>query len=223
MRLTKATVDLIGHEVDGYRVEFQDDPTAPKSLVAVLGRFGDQLPGLDVFSDEFEQVPVHREPSTPITTDEPFPGSAPNCDVESPPPTSGEDVNHGFVIKIHPRRSSVKTDYTGCQTMWFEIGREDWMKMQVTYFEEGELKVIWTPGDGSAHPETTCRYSQGRLEPGMTEPCHEVIPEWFPQGSWAAGCMRPSPLRLHSGAVFQTLHRWYRRWCSDSYDGGHGR
>ncbi len=46
MKLTQEKVDLRGTQVDGYGVEFINDKSAPKNLVAVLGKFGGELYGM---------------------------------------------------------------------------------------------------------------------------------------------------------------------------------
>lgn len=72
-----------------------------------------------------------------------------NCDLKKPPADSGEDGDHGILIKIYPRRGAIGTTYSGCQTVWAGDGTT-WSVVMVGFFEDGKitrLRVPARPGD----------------------------------------------------------------------------
>ena len=117
----------------------------------------------------------------------PFQG--PNCDLDKPPPQAGDDIDHGALLKVHPRAKDIGRAYDGCQTAWAET-RGDWPVVGVTLFERGEAVAFWNPPPG----ETTCRYRNGRAidDPrGHCPPAASLKLKAMP-----AGCARRILLRV---------------------------
>lgn len=116
----------------------------------------------------------------------PFKGT--NCELEAPPPQAGDDLDHGAVIKVHPRARDIGAAYTGCQVAWAEA-RADWALLGIAYFERGEVAGFWSPPPG----ETTCRYRGGRAvgdKRGQCPPAAQLKLKAMP-----AGCGRRILLR----------------------------
>ena len=117
---------------------------------------------------------------------EPIPVSAPNCQVASPPTASGENANHGVLIKVFPRKSQVSNEYSGCQTMWIQKGN-GWEKFSVMYFVTGQLQAWWY-ADDEAPNGLLCLFSNGKLFAGAPKDCY-VPRNLGLTNSFASGCM----------------------------------
>lgn len=115
-----------------------------------------------------------------------IPKSAPNCNIDVPPVGSGETSTHAILIKVFPRKSSVGSDYTGCQSMWINRGM-DWEKFSLTSFENGQLLVLWFAKDEKDSPGLYCRFSNGKLLPKEPTDCYELANLGL-NSSYAPGC-----------------------------------
>jgi len=92
-----------------------------------------------------------------------------NCDLAAPPPSAGEEFNHGLTLKIFPRARDIGPGYTGCQLVWIpHEGR--WITMSAVAIEGGQPVRIWAPE--VAKPDfLDCRYKSGRIVAGDPGKC----------------------------------------------------
>ena len=88
-------------------------------------------------------------------------GSA-SCSIASPPIEAGVNAGHGALIRVHPRRSNISADFTGCQTIWMQSARET-SKMQIV-FRSGRPIAMVAAG-------LQCRYIDGKLSSGGESEC----------------------------------------------------
>ena len=116
-----------------------------------------------------------------------IPKSAPNCDVDIPPSSSGESETHAILIKVFPRRSVAGSGYSGCQTMWLQQG-SSWGKFSVNYFVKGELLVWWSAVDDKNSTGLFCQFSSGKLVAGSHNDCYEPATLGL-SASFAPGCI----------------------------------
>lgn len=117
---------------------------------------------------------------------DPIPKSAPNCDIEVPPDGAGEDAVHTVLVKVFPRKSAVSSDYSGCQTAWFQKG-ETWERFSVMFFQKGQLLTWLSSDDGSGPLGLVCRFSNGKLAAKQPAKCY--VPIAGLQPTFAPGCM----------------------------------
>lgn len=82
-----------------------------------------------------------------------------NCDLATPPSTSGETQAHGVIIYVYPRNPDIGENFSGCQTRWFRDGNR-FRKLSVTRYVNGKAFAyddINVDGKVSYH----CQYSAG--------------------------------------------------------------
>jgi hypothetical protein len=94
--------------------------------------------------------------------------AAQSCSLEAPPTDAAVSGNHGSYFFVYPRY--VAPHYTGCQTMWDELGR----KVHVYHFHEGHLRdySLFDYADGPAGPIVKlCRYRAQSLCPDSPKDC----------------------------------------------------
>jgi hypothetical protein len=120
-----------------------------------------------------------------------IPKSAPHCNVDQPPVTSGEDSTHAILIKVFPRKSNVGVGYTGCQTMWIKIDNQ-WNKFSVMYYDHGALNVWWNASDKN-NSGMFCRFENGKLLAGEEVYCYEPAHSGL-KPSYESGCMEAAIL-----------------------------
>jgi hypothetical protein len=117
---------------------------------------------------------------------DPIPKSAPNCDIELPPDGAGEDAVHTALVKVFPRKSTVVSDYSGCQTAWLQKG-ETWGKFSVMLFQRGQLQTWLSSDDGTSPLGLVCQFSDGKLAARQPAKCYVPIAGLKP--TFAPGCM----------------------------------
>jgi hypothetical protein len=126
--------------------------------------------------------------STTAMAAKPIAVRAPNCSVSLPPANAGEDVNHGALMKIYPRKSEMGPEYTGCQSTWIEH-QGNWVLLSVFYFERGLLRALRMPHEQTRSKDIYCWYKDSKLEPGSSKRCFAPAQEVVPSSSYAPGCM----------------------------------
>jgi hypothetical protein len=111
-----------------------------------------------------------------------------NCDLQHPPIGSGEEMNHGFTLKVFPRVKDMPKEYTGCQVMWAPTanGME---RFSITYIERGDAVRIWSP-DSPTDPSYSCTYRNGAVVSGDGPKC--VSPLVLLKRSLPPGCVERS-------------------------------
>jgi hypothetical protein len=107
-----------------------------------------------------------------------------NCDLKEPPPDSGEDGDHGILIKIYPRRGAIGSTYSGCQTMWAFDGAT-WSVVTVGVFEDGKITRMRVPSRPE-DPLEQCLFQSGRLVRGNEGTCSSL--DMLPYNSMPPGC-----------------------------------
>lgn len=112
-----------------------------------------------------------------------------SCLMKEPPETAGEMGSHGFEMRIYPRATDMKRNFTGCQTIWWlaKSGR-----MQITFkahFEEGVITSFTGFDDATGENEVmNCRYARRTLVSGETS-CPSFKQANRPEGSLPPGCI----------------------------------
>jgi hypothetical protein len=88
--------------------------------------------------------------------------------------------SHGFEMRVYPRAKTIKSDFTGCQTIWW-LGKSG--KMQITSrarFQHGSVAELTEFDDDTGKNESRiCLYAHGQLQsgevraspPGAQQPC----------------------------------------------------
>jgi hypothetical protein len=110
--------------------------------------------------------------------------SMPNCGLKEPPADSGEDSDHGILMKIFPRRGAIGSTYSGCQTVWAGDGKT-WFVVAVGIFEGGKVTRMRMPSRPE-DPVEQCLIQSGRLVKGNEGTCSSL--DMFPYNSMAPGC-----------------------------------
>jgi hypothetical protein len=111
-----------------------------------------------------------------------------SCTLTQPPAEAGEMGSHGLEMRVYPRAKTIKSDFTGCQTIWWlaKSGR-----MQITSrfrFEHGSIAEIAEFDDDTGESKMrTCRYAHGKLEAGETD-CPTFDSANRPSESLPPGC-----------------------------------
>lgn len=87
------------------------------------------------------------------------------CSLDYPPHDAAVNQIHGSFFFIYPRK--IPPLFTGCQTMWDELGR----KTFVLYFNEGNLnKYLLTDYSGHETSEI-CNYENDKLTSSSSSSC----------------------------------------------------
>ena len=92
-----------------------------------------------------------------------------NCDIPDPPADAGEEINHGYVLRVFPRAKDIGASYTGCQLLWHPVGSK-WLTVAVTQVVNGDPVRVWSPEDPKGS-RSACAYRQGRVIRGNPETC----------------------------------------------------
>lgn len=108
-----------------------------------------------------------------------------NCELAAPPPSAGEEMNHGITMRIFPRARDIGSQYSGCQTTWYPNG-DKWMLISVVVIERGDPVRIYAL-EAANDPLFACRYRKGKVVTGNTETC--AAPEFLIHKSLAPGCV----------------------------------
>src|SRR5215813_336992 len=101
--------------------------------------------------------------------------SGPNCDLQAPPPNSGEVMGdeQEFDLKVYPRYKDFPSQYTGCQISWVSV-HDRWQQFSMAYFENGRPVLLLGPGAlGGRKAELVCRYHGKKLVAGTYDECPE--------------------------------------------------
>jgi hypothetical protein len=120
-------------------------------------------------------------------------GKTPNeprsCTLTQPPAEAGEMGSHGFEMRVYPRAKTIKSDFTGCQTIWW-LGKSG--KMQITSrarFQHGSIAELTEFDDDTGENKTrTCLYAHGQLESGEGG-CRTFESANRPAESFPPGCL----------------------------------
>ena len=92
--------------------------------------------------------------------------AAESCALRGPPPDAGVTANHGSFFFVYPR--AVGASYTGCQTMWDELGR----RVFVFRFINGALKEYSLTDYYSGKVKSrVCKYKDERLAGTSSTDC----------------------------------------------------
>ena len=106
-----------------------------------------------------------------------------NCDLEAPPASAGEEINHGLVLRIYPRAKDIDANYTGCQVLFHPDGGK-WVVVTLTEVIAGDPVRIWST---EADEMTACRFKSGRVVAGDPHKC--PMPRFLLLRSLAPGCV----------------------------------
>jgi hypothetical protein len=87
------------------------------------------------------------------------------CSFNVPPRDSAVSANDGRFYFVYPRK--VTATYTGCQTMWDELGR----KVFLFRFKQGTLTEYWLADYSSNAKRETCKYHRGAVSPSSSKEC----------------------------------------------------
>lgn len=93
-----------------------------------------------------------------------------NCGLSDPPDTAGEESAHGMELRIFPRRSDIRLEYTGCQVLWLQIGSQS-SKAVVTEVVKGVPVRWWMPKPPGNAELTACNYKDGKGTVGNSDTC----------------------------------------------------
>lgn len=109
-----------------------------------------------------------------------------NCNLQAPPLASGEEFNHGVVLKIFPRARDLPKNYTGCQSFWMP-DKNSWAIISMVVIEQGDPVRIWSPHNLGSSSADGCRYKGGRVVQGDSSKCPS--PEYLIMKSLPPGCV----------------------------------
>src|SRR5882757_4243871 len=87
------------------------------------------------------------------------------CSLDGPPPDAAVSANHGNFFFVYPR--TVARSYSGCQTMWDELGR----KVFVFRFTEGVLREYSLTDYSDGSKPMVCKYAKQRLSADSSKDC----------------------------------------------------
>ena len=94
-------------------------------------------------------------------------GDLANCDLATPPAKSGEIAFEGEILRIYPRTPDMKSNYSGCQTVWAKTPEETgWRKISEARFVGGTI-TVYTALGRYQKPPLVCEYSNGALRTGI--------------------------------------------------------
>ncbi len=96
-----------------------------------------------------------------------------NCNISVPPSDSGEAMNHGVTLKIHPRAKDFTKAYSGCQTLFAPI-EGGWTIVGISEFINGDPIRLWLFHESDS-ARLACHYSSGKLVSGSKNKC--TVPE----------------------------------------------
>ena len=119
-----------------------------------------------------------------------------NCELNSPPATAGEEINHGVTLKIFPRARDIAKNYTGCQTLWMPV-KLKWALVSMVVIVRGDPERVWSPHETDPQ-RGFCRYKYGRVVKGDPNQCPS--PEFLIMKSLAPGCV--AKITKSRGTVF---------------------
>lgn len=108
----------------------------------------------------------------------------PNCALSAPPANSGEESNHGAILRVFPRARDINSKYSGCQALFAEH-KGQWVVVSVTEVVQGDPVRVWS--EQSLDDDSLfCRYSRGKVVRGNPETC--PMPDFILLKSLAPGC-----------------------------------
>ena len=106
-----------------------------------------------------------------------------NCDLASPPPSAGEEMNHGLTVRIYPRAKDIAAGYSGCQVLFAPNGGE-WVIVSLTEIVNGDPFRVWVAEDD---PAMNCRFKRGKVVRGDPAKCPAT--QFLVLKSVAPGCV----------------------------------
>jgi hypothetical protein len=123
----------------------------------------------------------------------PQPGGTPrefgSCTLTQPPAEAGEMGSHGLEMRVYPRAKTIKSEFTGCQTIWW-IAKSG--RMQITSrarFEQGSIAELTEfDDDTGAKKVLVCRYARAELE-SVEDGCPTFESVNRPAESFPPGCL----------------------------------
>jgi hypothetical protein len=113
-----------------------------------------------------------------------------NCNLTEPPPSAGEETNHGIVHRIYPRAKDINADYTGCQVLMVPDNGK-WLVIMLTEIIEGDPVRVWSEHETDA-ARLSCRFKNGKVIQGSPNTCPS--PRFLLLKSMAPGCVESERL-----------------------------
>ena len=113
--------------------------------------------------------------------------SGDNCDLKTPPPTSGEEAHMGTKLLVYPRAKDISTTYTGCQSLWWTGENQEVKLALLVYIEAGFPARTWANSTKEERGED-CRYKNGKTISAKPEQCNES--EYVILKSLPSGCFK---------------------------------
>jgi hypothetical protein len=110
-----------------------------------------------------------------------------NCNLESPPATSGEEAHMGTKLLVYPRAKDITTTYTGCQSLWWTGPNQEVKLVLLVYVEAGFPVRTWANSPQDERGED-CRYKNGKTVSAKPEQCTES--EYVLLKSLPSGCFK---------------------------------
>ena len=111
--------------------------------------------------------------------------SGANCGLSVPPPSAGEESNHGITLRIYPRAKEINANYTGCQVLFAPDGGK-WVVVALTEIVAGDPVRIWSEHETDPS-RLACRYAKGKVVKGDPSAC--PIPRFLVMKSMGPGCV----------------------------------
>ena len=98
-----------------------------------------------------------------------------NCRLQTPPRQSGELESSGPTWRVYPRAVDVGSQYSGCQTVWAPAENKKWSVVLKVVIEKGKPVGTWPPPNPPPPANLSCEYEGGRLLPGHSNHCPELV------------------------------------------------
>jgi hypothetical protein len=108
-----------------------------------------------------------------------------NCNLTVPPPSAGEETNHGVVHRIYPRAKDIGPAYTGCQVLMVPDNGK-WVVIMLTEIIKRDPVRIWSEHENDP-ARLACRFQKGKLVQGNPDTCPS--PRSLLLKSMAPGCV----------------------------------
>ncbi len=108
-----------------------------------------------------------------------------NCDLNGPPHSAGEELNHGTTLRIFPRAKDIDSSYIGCQSVWAP-DEEGWVLISIVFVESGDPVRIWSPHIDDPR-SIECVYQKGKVVKGDPRGC--PAPQFLLQKFLAPSCV----------------------------------
>lgn len=110
-----------------------------------------------------------------------------NCGLSEPPANAGEEANHGMELRVFPRRSDITPEYSGCQSIWLQIGSNS-LNAGITEIHKGAPVRWWIPNSANPFDVTACNYKNGKGEADNSDACPSELNDDSLIHSLPSGC-----------------------------------